>query len=503
MGEQYIIGLDIGTTSVKVVLFDLAGHVKAESETAYPLYYPQPAWVEQNPAEIEKAAISTIRTVIEEASLSTGELLAIGLSSAMHSLICCDKAGNPLSNSITWADGRSTKQAEALKASTAGTNIYLRTGTPIHPMSPLPKLIWMKENQFEAYEKAEWFFSIKEYLLYRWFGEAIVDYSVASATGMFNLRKLDWDEAALGLAGITKKQLGKPVPPTEIRRGLSDEIADRMSISPDTPFVLAGSDGPLANLGIGAIQPGETAITIGTSGAIRQFGTSPETDALQQTFCYSFSEELSIFGGPINNGGLVLNWAKELFHGKEISLEDLSELASKVPAGAAGLLFHPYLNGERAPIWNADARGSFFGVNATHKKEHFVRAAMEGVIFSIYHVGEALSRLSGPPTKIYASGGFARSRVWLQILADIFNKEVHVPTSHQSSAWGAAWTALVAIGAVESFNSIKSSIPMKETVTPIAENHERYAELYQIYKGLAEAMSPYYSAISDFQKRTN
>ncbi|TLS37306.1 gluconate kinase [Pseudalkalibacillus caeni] len=484
-------------------MFDLKGHVKAESETAYPLYYPYPVWVEQKPAEIMEAAISTIRNVMDQSRIKKEQLLGIGLSSAMHSLICVDRKGNPLSNSITWADGRSNEQAENLKASTKGTEIYLKTGTPIHPMSPLPKLIWMKENNYDAYQNANRFLSIKEFLIYKLFGRAVVDYSVASATGMFDLRTLDWDEEALKLAGISKDQLSTPVPPTEIISGLPEPVASEMGIAADTPFVMAGSDGPLANLGIGAIEPGEVAITIGTSGAIRQFASQPETDTLQQTFCYAFSENLSILGGPINNGGIVLKWVKDLFHEKDVPFEMLSEMAESVPAGSGGLLFHPYLNGERAPIWNADARGNFFGVNATHKKEHFIRAAMEGVIFSIYQVGEALERLAGPASKIYASGGFARSHVWLQILADIFNQEVQVPISHQSSAWGAAWTALFATGNVDSLEDIKESIPMKETIKPNSDNHERYAELYNIYKGVGESLSNYFTAVADFQKKNS
>ncbi|OIJ22514.1 gluconate kinase [Anaerobacillus alkalidiazotrophicus] len=506
MMEKYVIGLDIGTTSAKAVLFKKNGSVIAESEWGYSVSHPNPSWSEQDPIIIEKAAITAIRSVTKKAEVMKKQVIAVGISTAMHSLICVDDKYNPLSPSIIWADGRSVEQANKLRLQ---TEIYLKTGTPIHPMSPFCKLVWMKENDYQPYKEAAMFVSIKEFLLLRWFGEAVVDYSVASATGLFNIHTFDWDDDVLEVAGVTRNQLSKPVGPTAICQGLTSEIANLLGLETDTPFVLAGSDGPLANLGIGAIAPGDVAITVGTSGAIRQMASKPQTDNRQEVFCYAVTEDRWIMGGPTNNGGIVFQWLRDVLGEKEVELaltkgenayELLTKLASTVTPGSDGLLFLPFLNGERAPYWDANARGSFIGLTMAHKKEHMIRAGLEGVVFSLYSVAEALERLAGESINIFASGGFARSPLWLQIVADIFGQPVHVPKSHQSSAWGAAWFALLAVGEASSLEAIKDSIPMKQTYEPnnLASNH--YKELYKTYNQLYEVLKPHFSTIANYQR---
>ncbi|MFV8830322.1 gluconokinase [Alkalihalobacterium sp. APHAB7] len=507
---NYVIGLDIGTTSAKAVLFTKEeGTVKAESEVTYNVYHPQPSWVEQDPDEIETAAKKALKTIVEAGVTSTDHILVVGISSAMHSLICMDEHGNALSPSITWADGRSVQQAEAIK-STSGLDIYMKTGTPIHPMSPLMKLIWMKETNYAPYHKASKFISIKEYLIKKWFNQYIVDYSIASATGMFNVHTFEWDEQALAMTGIQKDQLSTPVSPTHVLEGLSSKVVEETGLRLDTKFVIGASDGPLANLGIGAINSGDVAITVGTSGAIRQMASKPQTDELQEIFCYGFTRDSWIMGGPTNNGGIVLQWLKEIVGEHQVYLaqkdgksayEQLVQLAKTVNPGANGLLFLPYLNGERAPYWDANARGSFIGLTLAHKKEHLIRAGMEGVIFSLLTVSEALERLAGPAKNIFASGGFARSPLWLQILTDVFGQEVHVPKSHQSSAWGAAWTGLVGVGEEKSLTDIKEFIPMETSYLPSEENHKIYQTLYHTFKNLYISLQPHYKTISDFQRR--
>ncbi|WP_216829147.1 gluconokinase [Alkalihalobacterium elongatum] len=506
---DYVIGLDIGTTSAKAVLFTKEGKVVIESEQTYHVYHPQPSWVEQNPDEIEKAAKKALKNIIKKGLSFNDKILVVGISSAMHSLICMDEQGNALSPSITWADGRSVHQAEAIKTTT-GLGIYLKTGTPIHPMSPFTKLVWMKDTNYPPYLKANKFISIKEYLLKKWFNQYVVDYSVASATGIFNVHTFDWDEEALAITGIQREQLSEPVPPTYVCEGLLNEIADEIGLSSTTKFVIGASDGPLANLGIGAISPGDVAITVGTSGAIRQMADKPQTDELQEIFCYGLTKNSWIMGGPTNNGGIVLQWLKEVVGEHQIYLaekggqsvyEQLNELAQTVDAGANGLLFMPYLNGERAPYWDANARGSFIGLTLAHKKEHLIRAGMEGVIFSLLTVNEALERLAGPSKNVFASGGFARSPLWLQILADVFGQEIQVPVSHQSSAWGAAWMGLVGIGEANSLSDIKDYIPMEKTYFPNEVNHTIYQTLYHTFKNLYISLQPHFKNLSDFQRR--
>ncbi|MCL7748585.1 gluconokinase [Halalkalibacter alkaliphilus] len=490
MSKEYVMGLDIGTTSVKAVVFNLLGNVISEAEEMITSYYPKTGWVEQDPNEIERLAVQAVRKSIHKASIQGDELLTIGFSSAMHSLICVDSKGEPLSKAIIWADGRSNEQTDKLLQG-EGMKFYKRTGMPIHPMSPLSKLLWMKETGYDPYRKAAFFMSIKEFVILKWFGQRVVDYSMASATGLFNRQTFQWDEEAMTFVNIQKDQLSKIVPPTEKLTGITKGVSKEMGISESTPFAMGAADGQLANLGIGAILPGEVAVTVGTSGAIRQFAKSAQVDKKHETFCYAFTEDFSIIGGPTNNGGIALQWLKELLN-HQGSFDELTKEAERVSPGAEGILFHPYINGERAPLWNQRAKGNFFGVTITHKKEHFVRAVLEGITFNLYQIGKALERVAGEPEKLFVNGGLARSSLWLQMVADVFGKEVYVPESHHSAAWGAAWTALVSIGKVDSFEDIKKNVPMGSVVKPNGENHQIYLEVYEKYNKVANDLSEYF-----------
>jgi gluconokinase len=490
MTRKLVMGLDIGTTSVKACLFTINGKLVAEVEEMNSFHYPQAGWVEQNPNEIERTAVQAIREVTQKAAVEKDELMGIGLSAAMHSIICVNAEGTPISPALIWADGRSFLEAEKIAVS-IGEEIYINTGTPIHPMTPFIKLLWMKENDYEAYQKAAYFMSIKEYLLYCWFGIRVIDYSMASATGLFNPRTMDWDQSLLELTGVNSNQLSEIVPPTKIIKGLHLQMAKEMGIDPHLPFVIGASDGPLANLGIGAILPGEVAVSVGTSGAIRQFAQGVQVSENRETFCYSFTAEHTIIGGPTNNGGIALQWLKDLLN-VESSFEQFLQEAEKVAPGAEGMMFLPYINGERAPIWNSRAKGNFYGVSITHKKEHFIRAVLEGITFNLYQIGQALERLTGPSEKLYVNGGLARSPLWLQMMADVFDAKIYVSESHHSAAWGAAWTALVATRKVDSFEEIKNNIPMVKPVVPNKENSVAYKSLYKKYERLAQYMAVYF-----------
>jgi gluconokinase len=491
MTKEFVIGLDIGTTSAKAVVFNKNGKVAAESEKLTKTYFPEPGWVEQDPEELLIASKLAVKEAIEKSSINPSELIGIGFSCAMHSLICVDQEGNPLSRAIIWSDGRSIEQAERLKNTSSGLEFYQKTGTPIHPMSPLVKMIWMKETNYDPFKQAAYFFSVKEYVIYKWFGTRVVDFAMASATGLFNGHTLQWDEDILNYLQISTDKLSMPVSPTKILSGMNPEAAREMGIAADLPFAVGAADGQLANLGVGAILPGEIVITAGTSGAVRQWATGFQTDERHETFSYRFTSDTSITGGPTNNGGIALEWLKGLLNYKG-SYDEFTAEAVKAPVGANGLIFLPYVNGERAPLWNQQAKGTFFGMSIGHQKEHFVRAVLEGISFNLYQISLALKRLAGEPEKIYINGGLARSSFWLQMMADLFGKNIYMPESHHSAAWGAAWTTLVALSEAGSFEEIKENIPMSGIITPNEQNHKRYQEIFAKYARLAKDMSAYY-----------
>ncbi len=510
MNERFMIGVDIGTTSTKAVLYKENGKPVSKHNVEYPLYTPTPATAEQDPEAILLAVVESIRTVIKDNHLKAEQVKFVSFSSAMHSLIAVDEAGKPLTNCITWADNRSAKWAEHIKNELNGHEIYRRTGTPIHPMSPLSKLVWLKNDEKELFESAAKFISIKEYVYYRFFQEYVIDYSIASATGLFNLEQLDWDEEALEVAGVTAEQLSKPVSTTHVMEGLKEPYIEETGLNASTKFILGASDGVLSNLGVNAIEPGVVAVTIGTSGAIRAVTDRPVTDPKGRIFCYALTEDKWVIGGPVNNGGITFRWVRDQFAASEVetakrlgidTYEILTRIAEQVSPGSDGLIFHPYLAGERAPLWNADARGSFFGLAMHHKKEHMIRAVLEGVIYNLYSVLLALEELIGVPKQIKATGGFARSPLWRQMMADIFDQEVTVPESYESSCLGAIVLGMEALGEIDSLSIVSDLVGDTFSHQPNKENVLIYSELLPIYIRLSRKLSDEYTAISNFQNK--
>lgn len=489
--RELVIGLDMGTTSVKAVVFNLNGQLVAEAEEMIETYYPEADWAEQNPEEIVKASASAMKSVIEKAQANDGEILTVGISAAMHSLVCVDENMNPLSQAIIWSDTRSSQLAEELIKADEG-RLYAKTGTPIHPMTPLLKLLWMKEKQDPAYENATYFMSAKEYVVEKWFGKRVIDYSMASATGFFNVKELDWEKSALKLAGIREEQLSDIVPPTEVLTGLNEDVAKEIGLSPDVSFVIGAADGQLANLGSGAIEPGEVNISVGTSGAIRQFVKGAPVNEKMETFTYAFTDEKSIIGGPTNNGGVALQWFKDLLE-FEGSHDEFLAGAENIEIGSEGIIFLPYVNGERAPLWNGRAKGNFYGLSINHTKDHMVRAVLEGIALNIYQISTSLESMAGSPRKITVNGGLTKSELWVQMMADIFGQEIYLSDTHHNAAWGAAWTALVGIGRAESFEAIQNSLPEETMVAPNMKNHEAYKEVVQQYDELVESLKEFFA----------
>ncbi len=506
--KTYSIGIDIGTTSTKAIIFEDSGATVEEASVEYPLLTPEPKAAEQNPDEIVRAVKTAIRTAIQEADLASDQIKLLSFSAAMHSLLALDDSGKPLTASITWADQRSEEQARRLKEAN-GQALYEKTGTPIHSMSPLAKLIWLREEKPEIFEKATLFLGIKEYVFYELFGEYVSDYSIASATGLFNIHTLDWDEETLETARISKKQLPAVVPTTKIFTSMKEDIALELGILSDTPVVIGANDGCLANLGVNAIEPGVAALTIGTSGAIRTVVDQPITDPAGRIFCYALTENHWVVGGAVNNGGMIYSWMMEEFGGleraeaeaKNLSPYDLiSDRIADVKPGAEGLLFYPYLSGERAPLWNANAKGSFYGLSLTHKREHMMRAVLEGINLNLSLVYRALEPVIGQPDKIHASGGFAQSPLWRQMVADIFNTEVHISQTVESSALGAVLLGRFAMGEVASLEEAAQIIQTAEINTPLLENVEVYQSLIPLYEKIGNLLESGYDEITAFQQ---
>jgi gluconokinase len=407
-----------------------------------------------------------------------------------------DKEGNPITNIITWADLRSTAYAQSLKNSEAGKRIYEHTGTPVHPMSPLCKLLWLKENAPDIFSRAARFISMKEYLFFHLFEKYFIDHSVASGTGLFDIGKRSWHEESLSLAGISKEQLSEPVPTTYIVRGLKKDFAKRLHIDAELPFIIGASDGCLANMGSNAINPGDMSITIGTSGAVRMITDAPKIDRQQRTFNYILTEKIFVAGGPSNNGLNLLKWYGENFLQRPIrtgaDINWFVKEASKAAAGSEKLIFLPYVQGERAPVWDALARGVFFGVQSKHTQAHFMRAIIEGINYTLYQIAKSVEETVGNAGNIFASGGFMHARLWLQMLSDLFGKQITVTSTADASTTGAALLGLQALGILYGLEPGASFVRTQEIFEPGMANHQRYAQLYTVYASLYESLREHF-----------
>lgn len=433
---SYRIGIDIGTTSTKAVLYGKNLEKIASANIGYRTFHDQPGFSEQDPVELLHAFRRAVKDVLAGVA-DRSEVSLLSFSSAMHALILVDSKGHPLTRSVIWSDNRAVKEVEDFKENEDWLKHYRNTGTPIHSMSPFFKLKWFKEHT-DLLGKTYKAVGIKEFILHHLTGEYVVDYSIASATGMFNIHELKWDEEAMGYLGMGKEMLPEAVDVTTRLKIRNEDFILEMGLSKGVELMIGASDGCLANLGSGAMSEGETTLTIGTSGAVRMTVKEPLLDEEGRTFCYYLKKDSWVIGGAVNNGGNILSWFDGIFYdGKGQVYEDLTVNIEKIPMGSDGLLFVPYLFGERAPYWDGSLTASYFGMNAYHERAHFVRATIEGILFNLKEVQERLENLGGETVRLTASGGFLKSGAWKRLLAEIFAKDVYAQDSEDSSCLGA------------------------------------------------------------------
>ncbi len=493
-----IIAIDLGTTNCKAVIVNMKSEVMKTFHVATKPIEPKQGWNEQNPDEIFDAVTFLLKKTIS--FCGEENVACVSFSCAMHSLLVVDANGKPLMNMLTWADLRSAKYAHALEQKPVAKKIYRVTGVPIHAMSPLCKLIWMKHESKNIFNKAYKFISIKEYIFLKLFGKYLVDYSIAAATGFFDEKKLCWYDDALKIAGIAKNKLSALYPVEHFETDMLPAMQKKLRIKKAIPFVLGASDGALANIGCGILDTENAAVTVGTSGAVRVTSHQYLADKKQRLFSYYVTDGFYITGGAINNGGVALQWLVEkVFENNfrdEKQLSDLVQSASKINAGANGLIFLPYIFGERSPYWDEKAKGCFIGLTASHTKAHITKAVLEGVCFSINDVLKAVEETSNYIKKLYLSGGIIQSDEWVQMLADITGKEILVNESADASALGAAFIGMKAMGVVKSLAAAKRFIKKVKTFKPGKPNHSIYKKYFAIYCSLYKKLNETFDEIS-------
>jgi gluconokinase len=479
--NEYFIGIDIGTGSCKAVAMDTTGSVIASAQCHYETLSSIYGMAEQDPEKIWDAFLKSLHDVHQK----IGRLpVAVSLSSAMHSLLILDDKLQPVTKLITWADNRADDIAQELRNDEIAEVIYTQTGTPIHSMTPLCKIMWYRKYETGVYKKAHKFISIKDFIWYKIFGDFQADESLASATGLFNIHDRKWNTQSLELCGIGRHQLPEIVQVTFTRNDPAPDIRQITGFNGNVDWCIGASDGCLANLGSGAMQPHHAAITIGTSGAVRIASSQPLPDFSSMLFSYILDNKNFICGGPVNNGGNVMEWLCKIFYGEEddINYDKIFRAISSIPPGANGLLFLPYLNGERAPLWDEKASGSFIGIKSFHTPAHFVKAGLEGICFNLKSILDIMEKQAGEIHQLKASGGFTKEKDWVQLLSDISGKTIVVNSVEDASAIGAVMLCMQHMNF-----STQELLPGEENlhaVTPDHKKHKEYIYSYSIYNNL-------------------
>jgi gluconokinase len=464
-----VVGLDVGTTGAKAVAFRAGTEWRRAAEREYRLEQPEV----QDPDVVMEAVHAAL------AECAPDDVAAIAVSTAMHGLIGLDADRRPVMPLLTWADPRATPQAEALRP--RARELLARTGTPVHPMSPLAKLIWFRECDPDTARRVRHWAGLKDYVLLQLTGELVTELSTASASGLLNLQTRDWDPEALALAGIDADKL----PPI---RATTDTIPSKDG----TPVVLGATDGPLGNLGTGALGRGIAGLTLGTSGALRMVVDAPRPDPAGALFCYALTDDRWVLGGPVSNGGIVVRWAQDALAPDLDGDEALLALAASVPAGSEGLAMLPYLMAERAPLWAPELPGAYLGLRRHHTRAHLARAAIEGVCLQLATILGRLDAIE-PVTEVRATGGALRARLWRDILAATLDRPLVAVGDAKGTAVGAAALGLLALGCADSLEAAVAMLPsptMSERVEPDPELVEVYAASRAALPGLIRALNP-------------
>lgn len=505
---ECVITIELGTNAVRVVAFDLKCNVLASMKGSYPTFHVEPDYSEQDPEQIFITMLYVLKNLLnEKLHPANHKVIAICFSASMHSVLPIDKNGVPLGNAITWADNRGKNEAHELKTSTLGKTIYDATGTPIHPMSPLIKITWLGRHDKEKFKKASKFLSIKSYIIQQLTSGYILDYSLASATGFLNIHTLSWEQDALDYAGITADKLPDLVPvfysPGKLRR----EYQTSLGLSDHVRILAGSSDGCLAMLGGGVWEQEKAVITVEDSGAVRIVGNEVLKDNKQRLFNYLLAENYYVSGGPTNNGGVIFEWFAKQFgdfagpYDIEYTIENLIREAVTIPVGSDGLLFLPYLLGERAPIWDANARGTYFGINIKHEKQHFVRATIEGIIYEIYSIGKSLEE-HRPINSLTVNGSFASIPFCAQMIADIFNKPVSIGRNSDSIAQGAFLLSAIDMGIYKNLDEAARTVVMATTYKPQKQNHDLYARYFAVFEKLISSLGHQFEEIANLQRHS-
>lgn len=504
---EYLIGIDLGTSGTKTVLFDRAGNTVASKTVEYPMYQEKNGWAEQEPTDWWNATVSTLRAVINESGVAAQDIKGLGISGQMHGLVMLDETGEVLRRSIIWCDQRTAKECEEITRLVGAERLIEITANPALTGFTASKILWVRNNQPDIYAKCAHILLPKDYVRFMLTGNFATEVSDASGMQLLDVPKRQWSDKVLEKLNIDKRLLARLYESCEVTGTISEEAAALTGLCAGTPVVGGAGDNAAAAVGTGVVRDGRAFTTIGTSGVVYAHTSSISIDPKGRvhTFCSAVPNEWHVMG-VTQGAGLSLKWYRDNFCLQEVSAAEgmgvdpyylMDKEAERVSIGCNKLLYLPYLMGERTPHLDPDCRGVFFGLSAMHTKYDMLRAVMEGVTFSLRDCVEILRDMNVEIGDMFATGGGGSSPLWRQMLADVFACPVKTAKSKEGPALGVAILAGVGAGLYPSVqDACDAMIKTNEPQAPISENTAEYEKYYKLYTELYPALRSTYKELA-------
>ncbi len=500
---KYLLAHDIGTSGDKASLFTVEGELVKSTVASYDVNYQAGGVAEQNPADWWQAVCDATRKVIE--GIHAEDILAVSFSGQMQCCLTVDKNGNVLRPAMIWADNRAQKQADELKKNLGDIDAYSLLGHRLSPSYSIEKLMWVRDNEPEIYKKTFKMLQVKDYIIYRMTGRFVTDYSDASGTNALDLEGLCWSDEILEAARIEKDKLPELHKSTDVIGNLTEEAAEALGLTTSTKVVCGGGDGPCSALGAGCVEKNQMFLTFGTSAWIGGTTEKKFLDKDQVFFCFAHVIPGKYMPcGTMQSAGSSYAYARNTFCGEEIrkakeqgigSWDLINKLVSSSPAGAKGLVFLPYLTGERAPRWNPDASGSFMGIRMYHKREDYIRAVLEGVAMNLELILQSYRQYMDIDDMILTGGG-AKGDIVAKILSDVLNVNMHRPDHvEEATSIAAAVIAGVGCGVYDDFDAIHRFLKITDSVSPDETVQDCYRERKKVFDDVYQVLLPLYKEL--------
>ncbi len=499
---NYFLGIDVSTTATKALLVDESGAVAAVASTEYDFDTPRPLWSEQDPQLWWDGAINSIRRALQEAGASAQDVQAVGLTGQMHGLVLLDGNGDVLRPAILWNDQRTAAECDEIRKRVGRQRLIQITGNDALTGFTAPKILWVKNHEPHLFERVRQILLPKDYVRYRLTGEYATDKAGAAGTQLFNLEARDWSAEVTEALDIDPQWLPPTFEGSSVTGHLSQQAAEATGLAPGTPVVAGGGDQAAQATGVGAVAPGIVALTLGTSGVIFASSNEPiiEPDGRLHAFCHAVPGKWHLMGVMLSAAGSLRWYRDNLAPG--VDFADLVAEAESVAPGSEGLLFLPYLTGERTPHPDPLARAGFIGFTVRHNRQHMTRAVLEGVAFGLRDSFELMKQAGlAPVEQVRISGGGARSPLWRQIIADVLQTELVTVNTTEGAAYGAALLAAVGAGQFEDVQSaVDQWVQLNSQITP-GPDAGHYDGYYDVYCALYPALKPQFEALGALEAK--